>query len=70
MTNRNHKKNTAEKTVRHIRRATRRRYSAEEKIRIVFEGLYVAKLVVIVPVNQPPFLEPVFVPQLGDQDFS
>jgi transposase-like protein len=29
----------AEKTVRDIRRATRRRHSAEEKIRIVLEGL-------------------------------
>ena len=29
----------AEKTVRDIRRATRRQYSAEEKIRIVLEGL-------------------------------
>ncbi len=29
----------AEKTVRDIRRAMRRRYSAEEKIRIVLEGL-------------------------------
>jgi hypothetical protein len=32
-------KPSAEKTVRDIRRATRRRYSAEEKIRIVLEGL-------------------------------
>jgi transposase len=30
---------SAEKTVREIRRATRRHYSAEEKIRIVLEGL-------------------------------
>src|SRR5215471_13734073 len=30
---------SAEKTVRDIRRATRRRHSAEEKIRIVLEGL-------------------------------
>ena len=29
----------AEKTVREIRRATRRKFSAEEKIRIVLEGL-------------------------------
>ncbi len=29
----------AEKTVRDIRRATRRRFSAEEKIRIILEGL-------------------------------
>ena len=32
-------KGSAEKTVRDIRRATRRNYSAEEKIRIVLEGL-------------------------------
>ena len=32
-------KPSAEKVVRDIRRATRRRYSAEEKIRIVLEGL-------------------------------
>ena len=32
-------KDSAEKAVRDIRRATRRRYSAEEKIRIVLEGL-------------------------------
>ena len=32
-------KDSAEKTVRDIRRATRRNYSAEEKIRIVLEGL-------------------------------
>lgn len=30
---------SAEKTVRDIRRATRRRHSSEEKIRIVLEGL-------------------------------
>jgi transposase len=30
---------SAEKTVRDIRRATRRQYSAEERIRIVLEGL-------------------------------
>ena len=30
---------SAEKTVRDIRRATRRQYSSEEKIRIVLEGL-------------------------------
>ena len=34
-------KDSAEKTVRDIRRATRRNYSAEEKIRIVLEGLRV-----------------------------
>ena len=33
------RKDSAEKTVRDIRRKTRRRYSAEEKIRIVLEGL-------------------------------
>ena len=32
-------KRSAEKAVRDIRRATRRHYSAEEKIRIVLEGL-------------------------------
>ena len=30
---------SADKTVRDIRRATRRRFSAEDKIRIVLEGL-------------------------------
>ncbi len=35
MTKRKATKQTAEKTVRDIRRATRRKYSAEEKIRIV-----------------------------------
>ena len=33
------KKRSAEKTVRDIRRASRRHYSAEEKIRVVLEGL-------------------------------
>ena len=37
MTTRNHQKRSAENTVRDIRRATRRGYSAEEKIRIVLE---------------------------------
>ena len=32
-------KDSTEKTVRDIRRATRRNYSAEEKIRIVLQGL-------------------------------
>ena len=32
-------KDSAEKTVRDIRRRTRRKFSAEEKIRIVLEGL-------------------------------
>ncbi len=39
MTTKDYKKPSAEKTVRDIRRATRRSYSAEEKIRIVLEGL-------------------------------
>jgi transposase-like protein len=30
---------SAEKTIRHIRRATRRQYSAEDKIRVVLGGL-------------------------------
>ena len=34
-----HSKDSAQKTVREIRRATRRQYSAEEKTRIVLEGL-------------------------------
>ena len=34
-----HSNGSAEKTVRAIRRATRRRYAAEEKIRIVLQGL-------------------------------
>ena len=33
------KKETAEATVRTIRRVTRKKYSAEEKVRIVLEGL-------------------------------
>jgi transposase len=32
-------KKTVEATVRSIRRATRRKYTAEEKVRIVLEGL-------------------------------
>ena len=39
MTEKNQQTRSAEKTVRDIRRATRRQYSAEEKIRIVLEGL-------------------------------
>jgi transposase len=40
MTDRNGRKpDGAEKLVRDIRRATRRQYSAEKKIRIVLEGL-------------------------------
>ena len=34
-----HSNGSAEKTVRAIRRATRRRYAAMEKIRIVLQGL-------------------------------
>ena len=33
------RKNSANKAIRDIRRATRRKYSAEERIRIVLEGL-------------------------------
>jgi len=39
MTEKNQQTRSAEKTVRDIRRATRCQYSAEEKIRIVLEGL-------------------------------
>ena len=39
MSKREEQKRSAEKTVRDIRRATRRHYSAEEKIRIVLEGM-------------------------------
>ena len=39
MTKKDHLTNKAEKTVRGIRRATRRSYSADEKIRIVLDGL-------------------------------
>jgi transposase len=39
MNQRKHPKDSAEKAVRDIRRATRKHYSAEEKIRIVLEGL-------------------------------
>ena len=38
-TKKNHSNGSAEKTVKAIRRATRRRYAAEEKIRMVLEGL-------------------------------
>jgi transposase len=41
MTKRNQSKPSAEQTVRAIRRATRRKYSSEEKIRIVLEGMRV-----------------------------
>ena len=39
MTEKNQQNRSVEKTVRDIRRVTRRQYSAEEKIRIVLEGL-------------------------------
>jgi len=40
MTDRNERRlGSADKTVQDIRRATRRKFSAEEKIRIVLEGL-------------------------------
>ena len=39
MTKRNPNKRSSEQTVRDIRRATRRQYPAEEKIRIVLDGL-------------------------------
>ena len=39
MTKHNPNKRSAEKTVRDIRRATRHRYSTEENIRIVLDGL-------------------------------
>ena len=40
MTDRNERRpGRADKTLRDIRRATRRKFSAEEKIRIVLEGL-------------------------------
>lgn len=40
MTEKNQQNRSAEKTVRDIRRATRRQYSAEEKIRIMLEGIW------------------------------
>ncbi|SEF72740.1 transposase [Nitrosomonas ureae] len=39
MTEKNNQNRSVEKTIRDIRRATRRNYSTEEKIRIVPEGL-------------------------------
>jgi len=38
------KKQTVESTVKNIRRKSKKKYSAEEKIRIVLEGLRVHKL--------------------------
>ncbi len=38
MTKRNPNKRSSEQTVRNIRRATRRQYSAEEKIRIEYKS--------------------------------
>ena len=55
---------SAEKAVRDIRRATRRRYSAEDKIRIVLEGLRGEDSCVFWPIpitdsglNRSPILE-------------
>lgn len=45
-------KQKVEKTVRDIRRHTRKKYSAEEKIRIVLEGL---RFLVISVAAQSPF---------------
>ena len=39
MTEKNQQTRSVEKTVRDIRRVTRRQYSAEKKIRIVLEGV-------------------------------
>lgn len=39
MTKKKSNKSSAEKTIRNIRRNSRRKYSSEEKIRIVLEGL-------------------------------
>ena len=39
MTKKKSSKSSAEKTIRNIRRNSRRKYSGEEKIRIVLEGL-------------------------------
>ena len=38
------KRNYGEKVVKDIHRTTRKQYSAEEKIRIVLDGLYVRQL--------------------------
>jgi len=43
-------KESAEKVVKDIRRATRRHFSAEDKIRIVLEGLHQAPTAIIVSV--------------------
>jgi len=54
--NKTNKSGSAEKTVKDIRRATRRNYGAEEKIRIVLEGLRgehsIAELCRIEGINQ------------------
>src|SRR5210317_684116 len=54
--NKSNKAGSAEKTVKDIRRATRKNYSAEEKIRIVLEGLRgehsIAELCRIEGINQ------------------
>ena len=55
-TTKNQSNGSAEKTVKAIRRATRRQYAAEEKIRIVLEGLRgeesIAELCRRVQINQ------------------
>ena len=52
-------KDSAEKAIRDIRRVTRRQYSAEEKIRIVLEGLRgessIAELCRKENINQNPY---------------
>jgi transposase len=48
---------SAEKTVRDIRRATRRHHSAEEKIRIVLEGLLGRQLAASVFDNESSLLD-------------
>lgn len=54
------KKRSAEKTVRDIRRATRRHYSAEEKIRIVLEGLRGEDSIAVIFNYQNVHFDPVF----------
>ena len=47
-------KEPAEKVVQDIRRATRKHYSAEEKIRIVLEGLRGEDSIAILPAKMLP----------------
>ena len=50
---------SSEKTVKDIRRATRKQYSAEEKIRIVLDGLRGEETIATIPTNsqlRPKFL--------------